>query len=134
VRNAFSDHLNVAVSTDIVRHALHQACIGSLEKQKKLLLMIKFDGHDWCWVRDGESQLHAHHVSQTITHGGGAIFVWGCMTSCGMHYMCKIEGKMTQTMYISILQDGFMKTIEWYRFKPSCIIFQHYNDLKYTTK
>ena len=35
-------------------------------------------------VRDGVSQLQAHHASQTLQHRGGAIFVWGCMTSCGM--------------------------------------------------
>ena len=72
------------------------------------------DGPAWCWVRDGESQLQTHHVSQTIKHGGGAIFVRGCMTSHGMGYMCKIEGKMAQALYCSILQDGVMKTIEWY--------------------
>jgi hypothetical protein len=39
-------------------------------------------------------------------------FVWGCMTSHGMGYMCKIEGKMTQALYLSILRVGVMKTIE----------------------
>ena len=29
---------------------------------------------------DGESQLQAPQVSHAIKHGGGAIFVWGCMT------------------------------------------------------
>ena len=29
-----------------------------------------------------------------------------------MGYMCKIEGKMTQGLYLSILQDGVMKIIE----------------------
>jgi hypothetical protein len=65
--------------------------------------------------------LKAHRVSQKIKHGGGAIFVWGCMT-CGMGYMCKIEGEMTQALYLSILQDGVMKTIEWYCVNPSCHI------------
>jgi hypothetical protein len=77
--------------------------------------------HTWCWVRDGESQFQAHHVSQTIKHGGSKKFVWDCMTSCGMGYMCKIEGKMTQAL--SILQDGVMKTIEWYHSNPSRVIF-----------
>ena len=27
------------------------------------------DEHTWCWVRDGKSQLQAHHVSHTIKHG-----------------------------------------------------------------
>ena len=44
------------------------------------------------------------------------------MTSHGIGYMCKIKVKMTKTLYFSILQDGVMKTIEWYRFNSSHII------------
>ena len=44
-----------------------------------------------------------HHVNQTINYEVGAIFVWGCMTSCGMGHMCKIEGKMTQALYFKRL-------------------------------
>jgi hypothetical protein len=87
-------------------------------------------GRAWCWARDGESQSQAHHLSRTIKYGGGVFFVWGPMTSRGMHYMCKIEEKMTQALYISILQDVVMKTIEGYRFNPSCVIFQHNDDSK----
>ena len=36
VKNPLSEHLSV-----VVRHALHEACYGSLEKQKKPLLMAK---------------------------------------------------------------------------------------------
>ena len=72
----------------------------------------KIDDRSWCSVRDGESQLQDHHVSQTIKHASGAIFVWGRMTSRGMDYVCKIEGRMTQALYLTILQDGVMKTIE----------------------
>ena len=82
---------------------------------------------------DGESQLKAHHMSQTIKYGGGVIFLRGCMPSHGMGYICKIEGKMTQALYLSILQDGVKKTIEWYHFNPSHVIFQHDNDPKHTT-
>ena len=43
----------------------------------------KSDDRARCWVRDGESQLQAHHASQTTKHGGGAISMWGCMASHG---------------------------------------------------
>ena len=82
---------------------------------------------------DRESLLKAHHMSRTIKYEGGAMFVRGCMTCRGMGYMCKIEGKMTQALYLSILQDEVMKTIEWYHFNSSCVIFQHVNDPKHTT-
>ena len=88
------------------------------------------NGHTWCWVKDGESQFQAHHVGRTDKHEGGAIFVWNCMTSHGTGYMCKIEEKMTQVLYLSILQDGVTKTIEWYCFNLSHVIFQHDNDPK----
>ena len=41
---------------------------------------------------------------------------------------------MTQALYLNILQDGVMKTIDWHHFNPSHVIFQHDNDPKYTTK
>ena len=63
-------------------------------------------------MRDGESQIQAHHVSWTTKHAGGAILVWRCMIPRGMGYVCKIEGKLTQALYLIILQDGVMKTIE----------------------
>ena len=169
VRNALSEQLNVVVSTNTVRRTLHEAGLGSLEKQKKPLLTAKnirsrlefaqrhkdwtvhdwnrvifsdetkinrfqSDGRAWCWVRDEESHLQARHVSQTVKHGGGAIFVWGCMTSSGMGYMCKIEGKMKQDLYLRILQDELMDTIKLYHFNPFHVIFQHDNDPKHTAK
>ena len=45
--------------------------------------------------------------------------------------MCKIEDKTKQALYLSILQDGVSRTIEWYWFNPSCVIFQHANDPKH---
>ena len=70
---------------------------------KNKINQYQSDGRVWYWVRDGESQFQAHHVCKAVKHGGGVIFVWGCMTSCGMGYMRKIEGKMTQATYLSIL-------------------------------
>lgn len=58
-------------------------------------------------MRDGDSQVQAYQVNQTINHAD-------CMTSCGMGYMCKVEGKMTQALYLSNLQDEAMKKIEWF--------------------
>ena len=60
--------------------------------------------------------------------------MWGCMTSHGKGYICKIERKMTQAFYLIILQNGVMKTIEWYHFDHSRVIFQHDYDPKHTAK
>ena len=92
---------------------------------------FQYDDRAWCWVRDGESQLQGHHASQTIEHGGGAIFMLGCMTSHGTGYMCKKEGKITQALYLNILQDGVTNTIEWYHFNLSRV---HNFDPKHIAK
>ena len=60
--------------------------------------------------------------------------MWGCMTSCGISYMCKIEGKMKQDLYLSILKDEPMDTIKLHHFNLVDVIFQHDNDLKHTAK
>ena len=56
-RNALSEHLNVVVSTNTTRQALHEASLGSLGKQKKSLLTAKnvhskleFDEHHEDWT------------------------------------------------------------------------------------
>ena len=49
----------------------------------------------------------------------------------GLHVQDR--GKMTQALFLDILQDGVMKTIEWYYFNP-CVIFQHDNDPKHSAK
>ena len=41
VRNAMSEHLNVVVSTNTIRRALHEIGLESLEKQKKPTLTAK---------------------------------------------------------------------------------------------
>jgi hypothetical protein len=86
---------------------------------------FQFDGRAWCWARDGESQLQSYHVTQTVEHGDVAIFLWGCMTSCGMDCMYKIKGNMIQALFLSI---------EWYCFSPSHVIFQYDNDPKHIAK
>ena len=41
LRTALSEHLNVIMSTNTLRRALHEACLGSLEKKNKPLLTTK---------------------------------------------------------------------------------------------
>ena len=47
VRNALSKHLNVVVSTNIVRHVLHEVGLGSLEKHKKPFLTARMCFASW---------------------------------------------------------------------------------------
>jgi transposase len=91
------------------------------------------DGCLWAWIRDGE-ELQPRHVKQTVKHGGGSIMMWGCMTWHGIGYCCRINGKMDQQMYLQILGDELLQTIEYYNMDQNHVIFQHDNDPKHTAK
>jgi len=91
------------------------------------------DGRSWCWYRD-VNQLEDRTVKITFKHGGGGVMVWGCMTSKGVGYLCKIEGTMDQHLYKTILEEDLMKTMEFYDLDPREVIFQHDNDPKHKSK
>ena len=91
------------------------------------------DGRSWAWIRDG-NDLEEHHVKQTVKHGGGSIMIWGCMTSKGPGFMCKIEGTMDQHLYKSILEGDLVQTINWYELDSTKIIFQQDNDPKHRSR
>ena len=50
--------------------------------------------------------------------------VWGCMTNQGVGFACWVQGWMDATLYISILEDELLKTMEHYKLKRKDIIFQ----------
>jgi len=49
---------------------------------------------------------------------------WGCMSAEGIGYGCKIEGKMDADIYISILEEELLGTLEYYRLPKERTIFQ----------
>jgi transposase len=91
------------------------------------------DGRSWCWIGDGED-LQEHHVKQVVKHGGGSVMIWGCMTSEGPGFMCKMEGTMDQHLYRSILEGELVQTINWYEFDSTKVIFQQDNDPKHRSR
>ena len=88
---------------------------------------------DWAWIRDNESLKH-HHVKEVVKYGGGNIKIWGCMTAFGVGLMCKINLNLDKELYLNILKDKLMNTINYYGLNPSNVIFQHDNDPKHTAK
>lgn len=91
------------------------------------------DGRSWGWYRDVKN-LEERNVNTTIKHGGGGLMVWGCMTSKGVGYLCKIDGRMDQLLYKSILEEDLMNTIDFYDLDLQEVIFQHDNDPKHKSK
>lgn len=73
------------------------------------------------------SPIQNHNVTPTRKFGGGSIMVWGCFLSCGVGYLCRIDGGVDSDMYIKILNDDLMETIKWYGLNKKEIIFQQDN-------
>ena len=91
------------------------------------------DGRNWSWFKQ-DGPLEIRNVQQTRKHGGGGLMIWSCITSKGVGYVCHIEVNMTQDVYLDILQDDLLKTIDDYGFDSKKIIFQHDNDPKHKAK
>ena len=70
-----SKNLNVVVSTNTMRHALHEACLWSLESEKKLLrtseivcCMLEFvDCHQYWTIHDWYRAIYSNEKDQLIS-------------------------------------------------------------------
>lgn len=89
------------------------------------------DGREYYWKKIGEP-LQNTHIKPTVKFGGGSVFVWGCFTSCGVGYLCKIDGKLDAELYRKILDEDFMETLQYYELSTDNIIFMQDNDPKHT--
>jgi len=73
-------------------------------------------------------------VEGTYKFGGGSVMIWGCMTWEGVGYATKIDGRMDSDLYLQILEDELLNTLQYHGLNPSDIIFQQDNDPKHTSK
>ena len=89
------------------------------------------DGRQWYWKKPNEP-LSTRHIRPTVKHGGGNIMVWGCFTSSGIGYLCRIDGGLDGELYRKILNDEFIATLNWYNMDKEQVVFQHDNDPKHT--
>ena len=60
--------------------------------------------------------------------------MWECMSWDELGYSCKIICRIDGDLYIEILEDELMKSIDYHGKTPSDIIFQQDNDPKHTCK
>ena len=91
------------------------------------------EGRQYCWKKPGEPLKNAH-VQPTVKHGGGNIMVWGCFTSHGVGFLCRIHGNLDGELYRRILGDEFKASLDWYGLDVKNIVFQQDNDPKHTAK
>ena len=88
------------------------------------------DGCKWVWKKPGEG-LGDRLVEGTVKFGGGSIMIWGCMTWEGVGYATKIDGRMDCSLYLQILRDELLNSLEHYGLNPPDIIFQQDNNPKH---
>ena len=59
--------------------------------------------------------------------------MWGCMTSKGIGYATQIDGRIDSQLYVNILEDEFLKTLEYYGLEKTNVLFQQDNDPKHVS-
>jgi hypothetical protein len=91
------------------------------------------DGRRFCWRKPGE-QFDGRYVRKEIKHGGGNVMVWGCITSEGLGRICRIEGNMNAKLYVEILNDEFLGTLDDLDINKKDVYFQQDNDPKHTSR
>lgn len=67
----------------------------------------------WTWRRPHE-KLEARNIIPTVKHGGGTLQIWGCMTSKGIGWMCKLPQGLDAETYKEILDDEATLTAQHY--------------------
>lgn len=99
---------------------------------------IHSDGNRYIWIfnENHDTQRNKKVIDQsrvigTAKHGGGSIIVWGCMTWEGPGYLVNIKGGLDAHLYISILKEDLMATLQDYNIDPDRFIFQQDNDPKH---
>lgn len=91
------------------------------------------DGRQWVWKKR-DNGLADQQVTGTVKFGGGHLMIWGCMTSQGVGYACKIDDTMDATLYVNILSDELMDTLQYYGMEKEEVIFQQDNDPKHKSR
>src|SRR5258705_12527614 len=73
-------------------------------------------------------------VEGTQKLGSGSVMIWGCMTWEGPGFAVKIDGRMNGDLFIKILYEDLMASLDYYDKNAVDIIFQQDNEPKHTFK
>ena len=94
---------------------------------------IGSDGKIWTW-RNRRHPNQKRLYDETVKHGGGSVFFWGCFSYYGPGYISQIQGNMDASLYVEILEECVPLTQRYYGTNPLTIKFQQDNDSKHTSK
>ena len=91
------------------------------------------DGKQWTWVQEGAA-LQDHNVNQVHKHGGGSIFLWGCITAEGPGNLVKIDVGLGSALYCQIPEKDLLGTLDYYAISKNHVYLLHDNDSKHRSK
>lgn len=91
------------------------------------------DGRQWTYVRDGKAP-REYNYTRVKKFGGGNVKVWACITSRGPGYMCRIDGNMDTDLFLKIMDEDFMDSLDWYSMDLDDIELLQDSDPKHTSK
>jgi transposase len=91
------------------------------------------DGVQWAWARKGE-RLTDRLIRATTNFGGGSLMFWGCMGWQGTGLGCKLEGSINKEVYLEVLRDELMGSLEHFGLEPEEVIFQQDNTSSHKAK
>ncbi|KAJ1308225.1 hypothetical protein OPQ81_003940 [Rhizoctonia solani] len=84
------------------------------------------NGVHWVWARPGEG-LTNRLILPTANFGGGSFMFWGCMGWNGTGFGTKLNTTLKKEVYIDILADEFLKSLEHLGLEREEVIFMHDN-------
>lgn len=91
------------------------------------------EGYQWVWG-ERNRPTKPHEVYEVPKGGGGSVCLWGCITAQGVGYLTRIDSTMDTQLFIDIMNDEFIKTVEWYNFDKSQVKLLQDKDPKHTAK
>ena len=91
------------------------------------------DGNKRVWRRPGLPLLD-HHVTPTVKFGGKSVMVWGAISYNGVGELVFIDTKMNSSVYIDVLNTGYLGTLEKHGLTIGSRVLQQDNDPKHFSK
>ncbi|KAJ1309421.1 hypothetical protein OPQ81_006198 [Rhizoctonia solani] len=138
--------LGTSISTRTVQRALVEEGLEAVTKKPKPKLTkdhvkahLEFaERHQhWTvedWMRvdwSDETKINCYgsdgRVWETVPHGGGSITIWGCMFWEGPGYATKLNNRLTKELYVEVLEDELMASLEYYGKEVDDFILMHDN-------
>ena len=75
------------------------------------------------WKREAEKRLVEREVKSILKFGSGSLIMWGCMLWDRSGQTCKINGRIDKELYVQILEDKLLGTLEEYDLEIDNVIF-----------